>query len=193
MGLYKYLREAWKSPRKNILKESMRERLIEWRKQPSTVRILKPTRLDKARSVGYRAKQGIIVVRQRVSRGGRMRERHIKGRRSKRMSNRLDLNLSYQTVAEQRAEKKYPNCEVLNSYYVAQDGKSFWYEVILVDKDHPAIRKDKTLKWIADPKHTRRVTRGLTSSAKKSRGLRNKGKGAEKIRPTQKAHGNRMK
>lgn len=193
MGMYKYMREAWKSPRKNILKESMKSTLIEWRKQPSTVRILKPTRIDKARSLGYRAKQGILVVRQKVQRGGRMNVKPAGGRRSKRQSRRKDLNVSYQTIAEQRVAAKYTNCEVLNSYYVAEDGHYFWYEVIIVDKTHPAIMKDKVLKWITEPKANQRVKRGLTSSAKKSRGLRNKGIGAEKVRPSSKANGNRLK
>ncbi len=193
MGLYKYIREAWKSPKKNILKGSMRPRLIEWRKQPTTVRVLRPTRLDKARSLGYRAKQGIIIVRQKVQRGGRMTEQVAGGRRSKRQSRRKDLNVSYQTIAETRVADKYTNCEVLNSYYVAEDGHNYWYEIILVDKEHPAIKKDKTLSWITKPKANQRAKRGLTSSAKKSRGLRNKGIGAEKIRPSQAANGNRMK
>lgn len=193
MGLYKYLKEAWKSPRKNILKGSMRPSVIEWRKQPSTVRILRPTRLDKARSLGYRAKQGILVVRQKVLRGGRMTEQVAGGRRSKRQSRRKDLNLSYQTIAEQRVASKFTNCEVLNSYYVAEDGRHYWYEVIIVDKAHPAIKKDKVLSWITKPKANQRVKRGLTSSAKKSRGLRNKGIGSEKTRPSQAANGNRLK
>jgi large subunit ribosomal protein L15e len=193
MGLYKYMREAWKSPRKNILKEEMKSTLIEWRKQPSTVRILKPTRLDKARSLGYRAKQGILIIRQKVQRGGRMNVKPAGGRRSKRQSRRKDLNMSYQTIAEQRVASKFTNCEVLNSYYVAEDGHYFWYEIILVDKAHPAIINDKVLSWITKPKANQRVNRGLTSSAKKSRGLRNKGNGAEKVRPSSKANGNRLK
>ena len=193
MGLYKYIREAWKSPKKNILKEQMRERVIAWRKAPGTIRLERPTRLDRARSLGYRAKQGIFVVRQRVPRGGRMRAKPAGGRRSKRMSRRKDLNMSYQTVAEQRVADKYVNCEVLNSYYVAEDGKHYWYEVIMVDKNHPSIRNDAVLKWMASPKHTQRVKRGLTSSAKKSRALHKKGKGTEKVRPSAKANGNRLK
>ena len=88
-----------------------------------------------------------------------------------------------------RAAKKYTNLEVLNSYWVSKDGQYYWYEVILVDKEHPAIRADKNIKWISEKKHTRRAFRGLTSAARKSRGLRsNKGKGAEKIRPSLRAN-----
>lgn len=192
MGLYKYIREAWKSPKKTI-RENQKERLILWRKQPVTLRVDKPTRLDRARSLGYRAKQGIIVVRQKVIRGGRQIAFKRKGRRPKRQSQRKDLTISYQTIAETRVAVKYPNCEVLNSYPVGEDGISYWYEVIMIDKDHPAIRKDKILSWITKAKHTNRVHRGLTSSGKKSRGLRRKGMGSEKARPSQKANKNRIK
>jgi len=169
MGMYKYIREAWKRP-KEALKEIYRQRLLEWRREQVTVRLIRPTRIDKARSLGYKAKQGYIVVRQRVMRGGRMRPKPTGSRRSKRMSRRRDLAMSYQQVAEQRAMKKYRNCEVLNSYRVGEDGKYYWYEVILVDRVHPAVLADKRINWISSQKG--RVLRGLTSSGKKSRGLR---------------------
>ena len=51
-----------------------------------------------------------------------------------------------------------------------------WYEVILVDPNHPCIKADKQLKSLVTKK--RRVFRGLTSSGKKSRGL-GRGKGHE--------------
>ncbi|MBI2208551.1 50S ribosomal protein L15e [Candidatus Woesearchaeota archaeon] len=192
MGMYQHIRQLWKQPN-DELKNILRQRLIEWRRQDSTVRIERPTRLDRARSLGYKAKQGIILVRQRVPRGGRQREKIRKGRRSKHFGRRKNVDKNYQQVAEERAVKKYPNCEVLNSYYVAEDGTHFWYEVILVDKAHPQILADKNLNWIAMPQHTRRVFRGLTSSARKSRGLRNKGKGAEKARPSRTANIRRRK
>jgi len=185
MGLYKYVREAWKQPKKNM-SELWRERLISWRRQPTTIRIERPTRIDKARSVGYKAKQGYILVRQKVLRGGHVRSR-VRKRRPRNMGTRIPLATSYKTIAEQRANKKYPNCEVLNSYEVAKDGKYYWFEIILIDKSHPSIRADKRINWISKNKHKGRVFRGLTSSSKKSRGLRNKGKGAEKIRPSQSA------
>jgi len=166
MGLYKYISALWKKPHDS---EAWKPRLIEWRKAPSTVRIERPTRLDRARSLGYRAKEGIIVVRQRVQRGGHKRERIKAGRRSKRFTMRKNLKMSYQTIAEQRVARKYRNMEVLNSYWVAQDSNYYWYEVIMVDPLHPQIATDSTLKWVAEKQHKARVFRGLTSSAKKSR------------------------
>jgi large subunit ribosomal protein L15e len=188
MGIYKYIREAWKRP-KDTLKELNKERLISWRKEPSTIRIERPTRLDRARSLGYRAKPGIIVVRQRVISGGRQRETFTGGRRSKHMRRKKIVAKNYQQVAEERANRKYLNCEVLNSYQVGGDGKHFWFEIILVDRDHPQILKDDQLGWVVFKKG--RAQRGLTSAGRKSRGLRNKGIGAEKIRPSLRAKGRR--
>jgi len=54
--------------------------------------------------------------------------------------------------------------------------------VILVDKMHPSIIADKRISWISEKKHTGRAFRGLTSAGRRSRGLLNKGKGAEKVR-----------
>ena len=168
MGFYKYVRDAWKNPGKKI-SELMKERVTKWSKEPVTLRIERPTRIDRARSLGYRAKQGIIVVRQRLIRGGKQRPKIRKGRRSKHSRQRLVLDKSYQSVAEERAARKYVNCEVLNSYLVGKNNKYAWFEVILVDKAHPSIKKDKKLSWIAGKQHRGRVFRGLTSAGKKSR------------------------
>jgi len=182
MGVYKYIREAWKKPKEN---SQWKERLMEWRREDSTVRLERPTRLDRARSLGYKAKQGIFVVRQRLPRKRRMRPDISGGRRPKAFRKRKVLNMNYRQIAEMRANKKYPNCEVLNSYYVVEDGKSIWYEVILVDRTHPAIIADKKLNWISLQKD--RAGRGLTSAGRKNRGLRTKGKGSEKLRPSKNA------
>lgn len=187
MGMYKYIKETWNtSP--DGLKELWKERLIAWRREPSTVRLEHPTRLDRARTLGYRAKEGFLVVRQRVPRGGRMRVKPSGGRKPRRYTRRLTLSMSYQWVAEQRAAQRYPHFEVLNSYYMIKDGLYYWYEIILVDRTHPAIKADPTMKWITEKQHRSRVFRGLTSAGRKSRGLMNKGKGAEKIRPSRRAN-----
>ena len=185
MGMYKYIRDAWKRPGDG-LGDLWQQRLIKWRSEQATVRIERPTRIDQARSLGYKAKQGFIVVRQRVDRGGRQRPQIRHPRRSKAMSRRKDLTMSYQTVAENRAARKYPNCEVLNSYYAGQDGLNYWFEIILVDRSHPVIATDPKISWIMNKKG--RSERALTSAAKRSRGLHGKGKGYEKMRPSLRAH-----
>lgn len=185
MAMYKYIKKLWKNPHRSM-PELIRKRLIQWRTEPATLRINYPTRLDRARSLGYKPKQGIFIVRQRLPRGGHRKPFPSGGRRSAKWTTRKSLMLNYQTIAEQRANKSYPNCEVLNSYEVGRDGKFYWYEIILVDRAAPAVKADKNLRWIM---HARgRAYRGLTSSAKKSRGLRWKGLGTEHLRPSRTAN-----
>lgn len=169
-GMYYYLRQAWKKPDKKIL----RQRMISWRKGNTIVKVDKPLRLDRARSLGYKAKKGFIIVRVRIKRGGRKRPKPKKGRRSKRQTTRKTLKMNYKWVAESRAARKFPNLEVLNSYNIGKEGIHYFFEVILVDKNRPEIKNDKKMKWICKPANKNRVFRGLTSAGKKSRGLRNK-------------------
>ncbi|MBS3107096.1 50S ribosomal protein L15e [Candidatus Woesearchaeota archaeon] len=184
MALYKYLREAWKKPRENPFYQ---QRLIQWRTEPVTLKIPHPTRLDRARSLGYKAKPGYIVVRQRVNRHKRQHASHlIGGRRSRASSYDKELSKNYRQVAEERAVQNYSNCEVLNSYLVGEDGRHYWFEVILVDRAHPQILSDPRISWIATQRG--RASRGLTSAGLHGRGLRNKGKGAEKLRPSRRAN-----
>ncbi len=169
-GLYHHIRQAWKKPDINTL----RQRMIEWRKSNAVTKVDKPLRIDRARTLGYKAKKGFVVARVRVLRGGRQRARTNKGRRTKRHTIKKVLKMNYKWVAEIRAQKKFANLEVLNSYKIAQDGKHYFYEVILVDYSRPEIKSDKTINWITKKTNQHRVHRGLTSAGKKSRGLRNK-------------------
>lgn len=164
MGFYKYLRAAWKKP-----KPLYKAKLAGWRKERVVKKLDNPTRIDRARSLGYRAKQGYIVVRTRIIKGRRKVPEIRKGRRPKRMGRFFTTAQSLQAIAEKRVVRKYPNLEVLNSYYVGEDGKYNFYEVILVDPSHPSIKNDKKISWITNQR--RRAFRGLTSAAKKSRGL----------------------
>lgn len=169
---YHYVREAWKKPDETYVGELAWHRLQEWRRQGSVIRVDHPTRIDRARSLGYKAKLGIIVARSRVRKGGRRKPRYIRGRRTKRMGmHKITPRKSIQRIAEERAAKRHPNMEVLNSYWVGEDGKHKWYEVILVDTSHPAIKSDKTLSWITQPTHKGRVYRGKTSAGQKGRAL----------------------
>ena len=188
MGLYKYIGNLWKKPTDEFIKLN-RERLILWRRESVTIRISRPTRLNRARTLGYRPKSGVIVVRQRTDRGGRKRPDIKGGRRSKHARQIKILDKTYQSVAEDRASRKYPNMEVINSYFVGKDGRHYWHEVILADKQRPDIFNDKNLNPIVQRR--RRALRGLTSAGRKSRGLRHKGKGAEKLRPSRTANVNR--
>ena len=170
-GMYHYMGEAWKKPDNALLSQ----RMIDWRKSEAAVVVDKPLRLDRARMLGYKAKKGFVVVRIRLRRGGRTRVRvGVKGRKTRKQTNRKTLKMNYQWVAEIRAARKYPNLEVLNSYWIGRDGQHYFFEVIMVDTDKPEIKNDRTMSWIANGTHKGRAERGLTSAAKKSRGLQSK-------------------
>lgn len=182
---YKYIAEEWAKPEKSFVDELMRQRLVEWRQQQTVTRIERPTRLDRARKLGYKAKQGFVVSRVRVRRGGLRKQRPRSGRRPKRMGvHKFKPAKSIRLMAEERAARKFPNLEVLNSYWVGEDGRSKWFEVILLDPNSPVIKTDKDVSWITEKQHKRRALRSLTSAGKKVRSLRHKGRGAEKVRPS---------
>ena len=171
-SMYSYIADAWNY-----------ERRIQWRKEENFCRIERPTRLDRARALGYKAKQGYVVVRARVRKGSFQKRAIVTGRRAKRKGiNQITVGKSLQRMAEERTAKRYPNLEVLNSYWVGADGQQEWYEVILVK-----------INWICDETHKNRVYRGKTSAGQKGRGMRHTGKGAEKARPSVRANQRRIK
>ena len=194
LNLYKNVRLFWRDRTSDEFREMRRERMMQWRRENTTVRIRRPTRIDRARALGYRAKQGFIILRTRVRRGSRRMSRPNRGRTGKNLATSdITSGRNLQWIAESRTARKYTNLEVLGSYWVGQDGRTKWYEVIMVDPTHPAIYNDKNVGWIRSKNQRRRVYRGLTSAGKKARGLRNRGIGAEKARPSRNAHGNRNK
>lgn len=180
---YTFIAKTWQS---ESIDKLMWERLQKWRREPAVVRVERPTRLNRARALGYKAKRGIIVVRVRVKRGGRIATRPSRGRKTKnQMVKKLTPKKGLQWIAEERVNREYPNMEVLGSYWVGEDGNYKWFEVILVDRNCPDILADKKLNWIVRQKG--RVYRGLTPAARRARGLRRRGFGAEKIRPSYRA------
>lgn len=168
MGMYKYVKESWKKPKEEMPEERKR-RLREWRKERTVKRIERPTRIDRARNLGYKSKQGVVVARARVRKGSRKRIKPSGGRRSKRSGMHYTRAKSKQRIAEERTAKKFPNLRVLNSYWVAEDGKHKWFEVIMADPEHPSVKNDDGLNWICDSSQRKRASRGLTSAGKKAR------------------------
>ena len=125
----------------------LRDRVVTWRKQDAVTRIEKPSRILRARRLGYKAKQGIIVVRMRVGTGGMRKKRPTGGRRPKHLGvTRIKAAVNMKQVAERRVLERYPNMALLGSYFIYKDGMHYWYEVILADRSHPRITKDKELR-----------------------------------------------
>ena len=150
-------------------KPSASPRAKVWRGQPVFKRLKRPTRIARARSLGYKAKQGFVVVRTRIKKGGRRRPSIRKGRKPRSLGHFFTPSQNKQSIAEKRVAGKFPNLEVLNGYYVGEDGKYKYYEIILVDKSHPVIKADPSINWIVNQR--RRAERGLTGAGKKGRGL----------------------
>ena len=125
----------------------IRDRVIAWRKQNAITRIDRPSRIQRARRLGYKAKQGIVVIRMRVGTGGMRKQRPRGGRRPKHLGvTRIKADVSMKQVAERRVLEKYPNMKLLGSYFVYKDGMHYWFEVIIADPQHPRIVQDKELR-----------------------------------------------
>lgn len=144
MPLYHQIAKTWQ----DIFHEKaadIRTRAVQLRKEPAMLRVDRPWRLDRARALGYRAKEGVVVVRMRVSRGGMRKKRPSSGRRPKHMGTvKIKSDVSAKSVAERRTLQRHPNLKVLGSYLVWQDGRHSWFEIIMIDPNHPAIKNDYT-------------------------------------------------
>ncbi len=136
---YQYINETWIKYYKEK-PEEYKNYLIKWRSEPRILRVEKPTRLDRARSLGYKDKPGYVVVRVRVSKGGMKIQRPNSGRRQKHLGSKLiSGQKSKKEIALERAKKIYVNLKPLGLYYLGEDGKYVWYEIIFVD---PNIAKN---------------------------------------------------
>ena len=71
-----YVEELYKRKQSDVLRFLLRVRCWEYRQLPGIMRLTGPTRPDKARRMGYKAKQGYVVYRVRVRRGGRKKPVH---------------------------------------------------------------------------------------------------------------------
>lgn len=177
MGAYKYLEELQRKKQSDVLRFLLRVRCWELRQKNVIHRASRPSRPDKARRLGYKAKQGFVIYRVRVRRGGRKRpvpKGATYGKPTNQGVNQLKYQRALRSTAEERVGRRASNLRVLNSYWINQDSTYKYFEVILVDPSHKAIRRDPRYNWICNPVHKHRESRGLTSTGKKSRGI-NKG------------------
>ena len=116
-------------------------------KAAAIIKLDHPSRIARAHRLGYKAKQGIIVVRSRVGTGGMRRQRPRGGRRPKHLGvTRIKADVSMKEVAENRVLERYPNMKLFGSYFIYKDGMHYWFEVILADPSHPSVSKDKELR-----------------------------------------------
>src|SRR5271157_451552 len=181
MNAYKHITKSFQEEYKTRTLP-LKNRLIQWRSEGTVVGLERPTNVARARELGYKAKQGITVARVKVERGLSMRPKPHRGRKPSKYGRFFAYRKSLQARAEDRAARKFSNCEVLNSYFVGSDGSSKFFEVILVDRSHPAILSDSAYTQIVAQKG--RAYRGLTAAGRKHRGIIRKGFGTNQNRPS---------
>ena len=187
MGCYKYMEEMYKKKQSDVLRFLLRVRNWEWRHLPSIHRAPRPTRPDKARRLGYKAKQGFVIYRVRVRRGNRKKP-VPKGLTNCKPKNQgvthLKPKRQHRNLADERAGRKLGGLRLLNSYWVNQDSTYKYYECIMIDPAHNCIRGDPRINWICKASMKHRELRGVTSAGRHSRGMLHKGIGTHKIRPS---------
>jgi large subunit ribosomal protein L15e len=174
MGAYKYLQELYKKKQSDVLRFLLRIRCWEYRQLRVIHRASRPSRPDKARAMGYKAKQGFVIYRIRIRRGGRKRPVQngiVYGKPASQGITQLKATRSLRVIAEGRVGRRCPNMRVLNSYWAGEDATYKYYEVIMVDPSHNAIRNDPKMNWICRPVMKHRECRGLTAAGRKSRGI----------------------
>eukprot|EP00958_Prasinococcus_capsulatus_P017787 scaffold2043_cov375-Prasinococcus_capsulatus_cf.AAC.1 len=123
MGAYKYLEEIWRKKQSDALRFLLRVRCWEYRQSTNVCRVTYPTRPDKARRLGFKAKQGYCIYRVRVRRGGRKRPVHkgqVYGKPVHQGITKLKFKRNLKSVAEERVGKRCGGLRVLNSYWVNQ-------------------------------------------------------------------------
>jgi len=171
MGAYKYIAETLQKQYKG--RDAVyRAKIRGWRAAPAIERMDKPSNLPRARRLGYQAKQGYIIVRTRVDKGRRTRRKTMGGRKHKNYYRFVQPQLSHQAIAEQRVNRIYRNMEVLNSYWVGEDGNYKFFEVILADPAKPSVNVSSAIRQ-------GKAFRGLTSAgnsrgASKKKGMNKK-------------------
>jgi large subunit ribosomal protein L15e len=179
--MYTHIKETMESEYQNRSDE-YKSRIIKWNQEPPIIRVDHPTNVARARELGYRAKDGIIVVRVHVH-GGMRKRKHNAGGRKPHASGRFFTQVkSLQVMAEERASRRYTNFEALNSYFVGAAGSDRFFEVILLDRNHNAIKNDPHYANVIGQRG--RAYRGLTSAGRRHRGISKKRFGAHNFRPS---------
>jgi large subunit ribosomal protein L15e len=73
MGAYKYMSELYRKKQSDVMRYLLRIRCWQYRQLTKVHRAPRPSRPDKARRLGYKAKQGYVIYRISMRRGGRKR------------------------------------------------------------------------------------------------------------------------
>lgn len=174
MAFTQILREIHRKKQTDIMKYMTRVAVVEARQNDVVHRKEKPLFLDRARKLGYKAKQGVTVWGVRIRKGDAIRNYNNGNTRGKCVNagiHQIKSTLNKQALAEQIIGQQLGSLRILGSYKIGQDLRYHHFEVIMVDPNHNAVRNNRVLNWICNPVHKHREMRGLTSAGRKSRGL----------------------
>lgn len=127
MGSFKYIRD---NERKTSKDKGL---LVAVQREPMITRLERPTKLTRAKSLGYKAKQGYTIARVRVAKGSFRRPRPNHARRPSKTGLYFNLAVSKKRIAEGRAKRVFKNMEVVGAYFLIKNGQYDWFEIILRD------------------------------------------------------------
>lgn len=115
MGAYKYLSELYTKKQSDVLQFVSRVRCWEYRQLAVCHRASRPSRPDKARRLGYKAKQGYLIYRIRVRRGNRKKpvaKGATFGKPVRQGVNHLKFQRGLKATAEERVGRRCGNLRV---------------------------------------------------------------------------------
>lgn len=101
MGAYRYMQELWRKKQSDVMRFLLRVRCWQYRQLSNLHRTPRPTRPDKARRLGYKAKQGECWVQLHL---------HTSGRRLCHHTHRVFIQIGYviYRVRVRRGGRKRP-------------------------------------------------------------------------------------
>jgi len=179
------MQELWRKKQSDVMTFLLRLRCWHYRQLNVIHRSPRSSRPEKARRLGYKAKQGFVIYRIRVRRGCRkkqVKKGAVFGKPKSQGVNQIKPVRNHQSIAETRLGRRVATTlRIIGSYWVGQDSTFKYYEAIFVDPFHKAVRRDPKVNWICKPRHKHREQRGITSSGRKHRGLVGKGLGHAKF------------
>ncbi|XDA81193.1 hypothetical protein R6Z07F_011167 [Ovis aries] len=110
MGAHQYIQELWRKQQSGVMRFLLRVRCWQYRQLSALPRAPRPTQPDKARRLGYKAKQVYVICRIHVHRGGRKRpfpKGATYGKPVHHGVKQLKFAPSLQSVAEERAGRHF--------------------------------------------------------------------------------------
>ena len=108
MNAYKYINKSFQSDY-SARSQLLKQRIVAWRKESPVQRVEKPTNVARARSLGYKDKQGVVIARVRVDRGLSKRRKIQAGRKPSKSGRFYAFRKSLQARAEERASNRFSN------------------------------------------------------------------------------------